>query len=321
MFSDPKKIYEEFENKSLNKNSAIELLISLIENLDDNEVRLDSIKILDEKIGALDASVFKLCENLLVSDSNPLIRNAACLYIKNHFLFKALNPMKWAIQHEKNYDCIINIIKTLENVNNAESKTVLIAELKKLLKRKFMDERKEYENIEFIISLKILFETRKVDDLTNYELAEILVNYKTIAVLINKFYTLKFEWENGLVIDLDLSKLGFIDKPQFASKLTDLSEVIGLKHLNHLKKLNLSNNRLTTIKDLAGMKYLTNLYLSGNELETHDNIEYLKKLPSLKYLDISENNLAYRIDKSRFENVYIKSTKALDLLLEKLSDI
>jgi len=135
MSSSPRKIYEEFLDKSLDKNSAGLLLISLIENVDDNEIRYDSIYIL-EKIEALDDRVFKLLENLLVSDSNDKIRNAACLYIQNHFLYKASAPMKWAIQHETDYHCTINIIKTLSMINDAESKSILINELDKILDSK-----------------------------------------------------------------------------------------------------------------------------------------------------------------------------------------
>jgi len=76
----PKAIYEDLKNKDLDYTSALELLITLIDNTDNVDTRLESIRIL-EKIQAKDDKVYKLLENLLISDSNEYIRNlAASLY-------------------------------------------------------------------------------------------------------------------------------------------------------------------------------------------------------------------------------------------------
>jgi len=318
MASSPRKIYEEFLDKSLDKNSAVLLLISLIENVDDNEVRFDSINIL-RKIEALDDRVFKLLENLLVSDSNEKIRNAACLYIQNHFLYKASAPMKWAIQHETDYHCIINIIKTLSMINDAESKSILIDELNKIKIRKFIDERKKYDNEKFKQSLRDLLKIKKLEDFNTIELADIIINYKTISAIIKKFFKVYFEWENAVIVWLDLSELGWnADRTQYASKITNISEIIGLKYLKSIKKLNLSNNKLSSIKELTILKNLTHLGLTNNEIVDRNNIMYLKQLSNLIYADLSDNNIAYKIDKNDFGDTYIKTTKALDFLYDKL---
>lgn len=318
MASSPRKIYEEFLDRSLDKNSAVILLISLIENVEDNEIRFDSIKIL-KKIEALDDRVFKLLENLLVSDSNEKIRNEACLYIQNHFLYKASAPMKWAIQHETDYNCTINIIKTLSMINDAESKSILINELNKIKIRKFIDDTKHYDNEKFKQSLMELQKIKRLEDLNTIELADIVVNYKTITALIKKFFKVHFEWENGVVVWLDLSELGWnADRTQYAGKLSDLSQIIGLKYLTSLKKLNLSNNKLSNIKELTILKNLTHLGLTNNQIEERNNIMYLKQLPNLLYADLSDNTIAYKIDKNDFGDTYIKTTKALDFLYDKL---
>jgi len=318
MVSSPRKIYEEFLDKSLDKNSAVLILISLIENVDDNEVRFDSINIL-EKIEALDDRVFKLLENLLVSDSNEKIRNAACLYIQKHFLYKASAPMKWAISHETDYSCTINIIKTLSMINDAESKSILMNELYKIKIRKFIEEKKQYDNEKFKQSLRDLVKIKKLEDFNTIELADIIVNYKTISELIKKFFKVYFEWENAVIVLLDLSDLGWnADRTQYASKISNLSEIIGLKYLTSLKKLNLSNNKVSSIKELTILKNLTHLGLTNNKIEDRDNIMYLKRLPNLLYVDLSDNNIAYKIDKNDFGDTYIKTTKALDFLYDKL---
>ena len=48
-------------------------------------------------------------------------------------------------------------------------------------------------------------------------------------------------------------------------------------------------NRITTLKDLAACNKLSELYLRKNKIEDVDQIAYLKHLPSLRILWISDN--------------------------------
>ncbi len=116
----PKLIHKSYNNKELNKSSAIEQLISLL-NSEYINTRLDCIKIL----GVIDAQtneVFKLLENLLISDSDPLIRQLAAETLKNLFKEKALSPMLWAYRHETSMNCLTTIISILGEINNQKSK-------------------------------------------------------------------------------------------------------------------------------------------------------------------------------------------------------
>ena len=61
MISNPQNIYEEYQKKNLDKLSAVNLLISLIDNVENLDIRLESIKIL-EKIGSKDSKVFNILE-------------------------------------------------------------------------------------------------------------------------------------------------------------------------------------------------------------------------------------------------------------------
>ena len=204
-------------------------------------------------------------------------------------------------------------------INDAESKSILIDELNKITIRKFVDENKQYDNEKFKQSLKNLQKIKKLENLNTIELADIVINYKTISALIKKFFKIYFEWENGVVVWLDLSELGWnADRTQYASKMSDLSEITGLQYLTNLKKLNLSNNKLSSIKELTILKNLTHLGLTNNKIEDRSNIMYLKQLPNLIYADLSDNNIAYKIDKNDFGDTYIKTTKALDFLYDKL---
>uniref|UniRef100_A0A4Y0BIX4 Ig-like domain-containing protein n=1 Tax=Anopheles funestus TaxID=62324 RepID=A0A4Y0BIX4_ANOFN len=61
-----------------------------------------------------------------------------------------------------------------------------------------------------------------------------------------------------------------------------------LADLRKLQELNINNNRLQRLPILRGVRNLTKLYVSNNEIETID-MEALAGLPSLKFLDLSRN--------------------------------
>ncbi|MHA1488407.1 MAG: leucine-rich repeat domain-containing protein [Promethearchaeota archaeon] len=297
----PENIYKDCKNKNIDRNTAIDLLISLINNSNNDDIRADCILAL-EKVGVINENTFKFLENLLISDSNGKVRNAAALLIKNKFIEKAFLPMKWGISHESDYDCIITIIKTLVKINSHESKKILVKEVKNIKKMKYIGEDRLNFN-KFRKNIKQLFKDKKIKYLTHKQLAEILINYRTISALTRKFYSLFYNLENALVVDLDLSdQLEVRGIPwTWKNNINDISEIIGLKNLKYLRRLALTNNQIKNVKDLINLKKLTHLYLSNNKIEGMDNLEYLKKIPNLKFLDIEGNKIADIINLQDFK--------------------
>ena len=94
----PKKIYEDLKKKHIDKLTAADLLIDLIEADLSIETRLECIKIL-KKIDIKHKKIFSILENLLISDSNEEIRTLAANALKVLFQEKALSPLKWALEH------------------------------------------------------------------------------------------------------------------------------------------------------------------------------------------------------------------------------
>ena len=76
----PERIYEDFSKNVIDRTSATKLLLSLIESSEREDVRVESIKKLNH-IGVNNDEVFKLLENLLISDSNETIRNTAAIVL------------------------------------------------------------------------------------------------------------------------------------------------------------------------------------------------------------------------------------------------
>jgi len=88
----PEDLYKDFMDKTIDKDSLTEQLSSIIENSRNLQVRVLSIQILG-KIELNSNSVliktynrlFDLLENLIISDSNELIRNEAAILLYKIF--------------------------------------------------------------------------------------------------------------------------------------------------------------------------------------------------------------------------------------------
>lgn len=284
----PGKIFEEYQKNNLDKHSAADLLISIIDNSDNDEIRVACLDEL-EKIGVKNIKTFKLLESLLISDSSENVRVTAAKFIRNNFINKALEPMKWALQHEESPVCLRTIYKTLiiiitdlERSNDSIAKLILLDEVKKI------------KNNEFKIGFEILCETRKFDSFTKKELIDILVNYFTISFLEKTYWRLKFKIENCKVVELDFIFKGLTKLPDAIRYLSSLKKLIlrynqifnlpdWISCLSSLEILNLNINNINKLPESIGsLTSLKELLLWKNELiKLPDSITSLSSLESL----------------------------------------
>ncbi len=301
----PNRIYEDHINNRLDKSTAIKQLISIIENYNDDTTREDSIKIL-ANIKLTSENLFTFFENLLLSDSSENIRNAAANYLSVNHLNSSLPVFKWSIQHEKSYNCLLTIVKTLVKINSSESKTILIEQIKKIRKTHYINLEKGYENKRYKKALKPLIRRNKINNYSHKELGVILINFFTIKTLIEEIPNVYFELNstNLLVEKLDLSDyLEFEVKGTpwgWKNNIRKISKIPGLENLRYLKKLDLSNNQIENVKGLVGLKNLTHLVLSNNQISDIDNLEHLKHLSKLQFLDLCGNEIVNFIKKDDF---------------------
>ncbi|MFX1442707.1 MAG: HEAT repeat domain-containing protein [Promethearchaeota archaeon] len=129
MHLNPESIYRNYKNKALDKRSASNLLITIIENSSDELLRIKCLKLL-QGIRDTDPKVFKLLESLLISDLNKSIRIAAFEALQI-FSLKAINPIKYAIKREKD-QFLINLIEFLAKIDPFICKQIIIKKIKKL---------------------------------------------------------------------------------------------------------------------------------------------------------------------------------------------
>lgn len=299
MVKTPKEVYHDFKKKDIDKLTAVDLLIYLLENANSDDTRIECLKIL-QKIGNKNQKIFSILENLLISDSNEEIRILAANTLKILFRDKVLIPLRWALKHEKSWQFLMDIILTITEINDDNAKSILIEKIK------------NFENYKFNISLSSLFKNKEIYYFNVMELAEIANNYIIIKYFVDTLKKINYQVENGLITELDLS---FSSNDVSGWKiLKDLSKFIVF--LKDLEKLILRSNRISQFPDsilsLQSLKYLD---LSYNDLKKlPENISSCK---SLEYLNLRYNSLTEIPDSIG----NLKYLKILDLKHNKLSTL
>lgn len=291
----PELIFEEYSKKILDKRAATKLLISLIENSENEKVRVSSINQLNH-IGVTDKNAFKVMENLLISDSNDSIRNAAAIVLRDNYLEESLEPMKWALNHEESPSCLntiyLGLVKILNYYvmsSNPLTKTILLTEIERINRK------------EFKIGFEILCETREGKEFSKTELANLLINYFTIIYLEKSFWRLKFKIENCKIVELDFIFKGLSSIPEALKYLSSLKILIlrynqltklpnWIKMLDSLEVLNVNVNNLNQLSDSIGeLKNLKELLLWQNEITYLPNL--IGNLSNLEILNLRLNQL------------------------------
>ncbi|MHA1763903.1 MAG: leucine-rich repeat domain-containing protein [Promethearchaeota archaeon] len=311
----PKKIFLEFQEKKISKKLAINQLVSLIEYSNNISFRLESLKFLF-LIALKEDFFYSFLEQLAISDNDVKIRRACYFIIKTWFFEKALDLIRWALKTEKDYECLLNVIEMLKTIKNPISEEILTQEFEKIKAKKGDLTNNDYPKNKFRESLRKLSKKRDLNTLTKEEKAEILINYLIILYLFQKYYTIYFELEDGLVTHLDFSDVGWsanLLKLKYTAWISDISEIKRLKNLKRLKYLDLSYNRITSIKDLISLKSLETLILCNNKLEDRMNINYLKQMPNLKLVDLSGNKLVKEINIGDLSEIRIIRFKRLSI--------
>lgn len=155
----------------------------------------------------------------------------------------------------------------------------------------------------------------------------------------NDFWKLKIEelvinkcsFSEELIFDLPLSRLelhNLEEIPSFVWNLKSLKELIitkikcekmpkGIKKLTNLKILRMNKCEMDLLRNFNELQQLEELYLNDNDLS--DTL-YLVNLPSLKILDISNNEDLSEIDEGTISTLMNLTTLTTDIDFDDIPD-
>jgi len=306
----PQTILEEYNNRLIDNSTAMKLLTSIIENYNEEKFRLEAITILNT-LKNKTKTLFEFFENLLLSDSSEVIRNAAAKHISTNFLEISLPVFLWVIQHESSYNCLITVINSLVKIHTSEAKSILLEQVKKIRDIKYLNVNKGYGNKKYRKALKSYLKRNIINKLSPKQLAAILINFLTIKNLIEEIPNAYFELDEKLLL---IDKLDLSDYLEFEVKGTpwgwknnirSLSQITGLSNLKHLKTLDLSNNQIGDLEGINELKNLTHLILANNQISDLKNLEYINQLSNLQFIDLCGNDISKNVKNKDF-NPYCK---------------
>lgn len=262
------KIYHEVLNKDISNTAAIEILISLFEESNNNKIRMKSLEVLAE-ISHKTKRTFKILENILLSDEIPSIRARAASIIINKYINEGYSSLEWIIQYDNSKLVLRTLIELFKTIKNQK-----VESLNKLLKARLNSIYGIVSHeVEFLLDLELEVDFFDINYLRMYSTSSvrgvISGNYMMCAI------------KNGYIIALNLSNWGLNKLPKSISALSKLKYLI------------LKNNKIETLPDSIGLlRRLKICDLSGCRISSLP--ESMSKLNKLKKLSISQNyNLNY----------------------------
>ncbi len=257
----PEKIYQKLKSKLIEESEAIELLIPFLESSEEINLRIRSLEILSN-INLRDLKIFKILENLLISDENEIIRLIAAKIITDSFTDKSFKSLKWVIKNDESPVLLKKIKNLIEHLDYSK---ILLEEYHNRLKNIASIYKIASEELQILLDLNI-----KLNSQNLYQ--------------INSIFS--FIYETNFMCTI---KKGHINELSM-SLYDELPNSVGC--LSKLEHLNLSCNYLKELPNsLSNLKCLKTLDLSWNNFVYFP--EVIKKVRSVEIIDLSYNNVEY----------------------------
>ena len=275
-------IYNGFLKGNFTREKAAELLVSLIERIEIVEIRIKSLALL-KKINFKKPELYNILENCLISDENALVRTAALEVLINNYTDESLNPIVWALEHDKSPLVIKTIFDHFETITSSRYN---------LIKKGLADWLEQFSSLIGINPLESIFfldlEALFAKDKENYELSpQSYKHFKNIGDFKGGEPWFLIKNEHVEILNFNYSYWKYvkenIKRIKSLLKLNDLE--IYLKTVNNYS-LNMNIHELPS--SLGQLTSLKILILKRNSLES---LPYtIEKLTQLKQLDLSHNN-------------------------------
>ena len=300
----PEIVEAKFKEGELDENAATTLLISYVENSENENDREKSIEILSQ-LPLHDDNHYRFIEELLISDSNIAIQGYAASILITNFLERGLESIRWVIRQKRSPSLLSKVLNSLLKTAEETLREILIEEFNTILSGQGQSVKSDFKPYmrDLISEYNEFFEVSPVESIPTKKLMEIFLNYETLVFLgvyYDVFYNLGFDLKDGYVTGLRIEGSGTanwnqpsdIDGLTNFSKLEELTlkmgnfhEIGNLEPFFNLKILEISECFITEINNLEELSDLEHLSLASNKIKEIKGLENLKKLKSLLLLD------------------------------------
>jgi Leucine-rich repeat (LRR) protein len=297
----PNQIFNQYQENKIDKSTAVKHLISIIEEYDNDDDRINSLRYLSQ-VELQSNEIYEFLEHLVLSDINENIREVAAGIIIKNYLEKGEKTLRWAIGNDKSVSVLLNILLELKGIENVLSKKLL-----SLMEESYSHDyivKFNHQNIkpEESLLLKLLEMTSNIEIrlYDPYDLDGIFINFKEgyvndLQIHYAKppkleFFKLFSRLKKLTIIGVGLRKIEGLENNSLEEldlSGNEITELSGLDKLPNLKSLNLSHNQIKELKNLENLKSLEILDLRGNEI---NQVSYTKIFKNLTlYFDDNPN--------------------------------
>ena len=253
----PHYFFTLYMNGQINAKALLDYLITIIEKSEDLSVRIEGIELLTN-LNLKNESVYKLVENMLVSDENHVIRALCFKYLLENYYKSAQDLLKWAISND-NSTLFLKEIEPYLKLNEFN------------LLNSLFDQRIE----------KISGNLRLKSQDTHF-LIDLGIELNSVNLILTNFELLYIQNENMLL----MVKEERIIELNIVLKLKSIPESIG--NLSKLEVLNLSCNELSNLpENIKNLKNLKILDLSWNNFNSIPTV--IAEMSLLKSVDLDHN--------------------------------
>ncbi|MHA1336999.1 MAG: leucine-rich repeat domain-containing protein [Promethearchaeota archaeon] len=267
----PEIFAQKYKEGKLQTNEAETLLIDLIENSEDDNNRLNFLKVA-KKFNIKGKKFYKFLENIILSDNNPEIRSIGIEILAKLYPIKSIEPFRWIIKYEK---YISVLLKLLWEITKSEKNEKLYG----ILVNDFLE----------------FFNPQKYEILND----PLLDIERLVIEILKKINAVKIK--DGYIESIDLSGLNISELPDFFAKFSKLKRLImyksifqeipkSIESLTHLEEIILSSGNIRRIPEFFGeLKNLRYLNLNNNKIQIIP--KSFEKLSNLRYLELRGNDI------------------------------
>ncbi|NHJ22529.1 MAG: leucine-rich repeat domain-containing protein [Candidatus Lokiarchaeota archaeon] len=296
----PEVVDSKLKGGEIDEKTAIALLISVMEESENEGDRVKSIHLLSQ-MNLKDDAHYRFIEGLVISDSSLRIQEYAAEILIDKFLTRGVETIRWLIKQKMSLSLVSRIFKALLKKAEGTLRELIIESFNSVFSGNIDFVKSQFRpHMEALVGdYRDYFNDAPFNEIPTDKLLEIFLGFETLVFIgdhYNTFYDLGHDLKDGYVISLFIGGSDFEnwDCPsdieglenlrrleELTLKMCGFREIGDLDYFPDLKTLDLSENSISEIENLENLVRLKYLSLAGNSIKEIKGLDNLKRLKSL----------------------------------------